>query len=186
MRENKGYFSFAFDSARVKYQVWPGPNKLFPNAGKPTDSSQTRGDLQTLAKRGKTDKLFLNAGKPSKCFQTRENLQTGPDVICGFSLLLVLYSAPRGFSLGTPVFPYPQKPTFPNSNPTLECTATFERVLWAPWCSVGKQIYIYIFFYCSQTRENQQTVSKRGKTYKLFPGKTFKLFLDEGKPTNCF
>jgi len=26
--------------------------------------------------------------------------------------LLVLYSAPRGFSPGTPVFPSPQKPTF--------------------------------------------------------------------------
>ena len=31
----------------------------------------------------------------------------GPDVICGLSLLLVLYSAPRGFSPGTPVFPSP-------------------------------------------------------------------------------
>jgi len=29
------------------------------------------------------------------------------------SLLLVLFSAPRGFSPGTPVFPSPQKPTFP-------------------------------------------------------------------------
>ena len=29
----------------------------------------------------------------------------GPGVICGLSLLLVLYSAPRGFSPGTPVFP---------------------------------------------------------------------------------
>ena len=32
-------------------------------------------------------------------------------VICGLSLLLVLFSAPRGFSPGTPVFPSPQKPT---------------------------------------------------------------------------
>ena len=38
------------------------------------------------------------------------------DAICGLSLLLVLFSAPRGFSQGTPVFPSPQKPTFPNSN----------------------------------------------------------------------
>ena len=37
-------------------------------------------------------------------------------VICGLSLLLVLVLAPRGFSPGTPVFPSPQKPTFPNSN----------------------------------------------------------------------
>ena len=29
----------------------------------------------------------------------------GPGVICGLSLLLALYSAPRGFSPGTPVFP---------------------------------------------------------------------------------
>ena len=33
----------------------------------------------------------------------------GPGVICGLSLLLVLYSAPRGFSSGTPVFPSHQK-----------------------------------------------------------------------------
>ena len=36
----------------------------------------------------------------------------GPGVICGLSLLLVLFSARRGFSPGTPVFPSPQKPTF--------------------------------------------------------------------------
>ena len=53
----------------------------------------------------------------------------GPGVICGLSLLLVLYSAPRGFSPGTLVFPSPQKPTFLNSNSILECTATFKRVL---------------------------------------------------------
>ena len=38
-------------------------------------------------------------------------------VIYGFSLLLVLVLAPRGFSpCSTLVFPSPQKPTFPNSN----------------------------------------------------------------------
>ena len=48
--------------------------------------------------------------------------QFGPGLIpglgvkCGLSLLLVLVPAPRGFSPGTPVFPSPQKPTFPNSN----------------------------------------------------------------------
>ena len=42
----------------------------------------------------------------------------GVDAICGLSLLLVLSFAPRGFSPGTPVFPSPQKPTFPNSNST--------------------------------------------------------------------
>ena len=32
-------------------------------------------------------------------------------VICGFSFL-VLFSVPSGFSSGTPVFPFPQKPIF--------------------------------------------------------------------------
>ena len=40
----------------------------------------------------------------------------GLGVICELSLLLVLVFAPLGFSPGTSVFPYPQKPTFPNSN----------------------------------------------------------------------
>ena len=53
----------------------------------------------------------------------------GPGVICGLSLLLVLYSAPRGFSAGTPVFPSPKKPTFTNSNSILECTDISEQVL---------------------------------------------------------
>ena len=39
-----------------------------------------------------------------------------PSVICGLSLLLVLYSALRGFSPGTPVFPSPQRSAFLNSN----------------------------------------------------------------------
>ena len=39
----------------------------------------------------------------------------GLGVTCGLSLLLVLVLVPRGFSLGTPVFPYPQKRTLPNS-----------------------------------------------------------------------
>ena len=42
----------------------------------------------------------------------------GVNAICGLSLLLVLSFAPRGFYPGTPVFPSPQKPTFPNSNST--------------------------------------------------------------------
>jgi len=42
----------------------------------------------------------------------------GVDAICGLSLSLVLYLAPRGFSSGTPGYPSPQKPTFPNSNLT--------------------------------------------------------------------
>jgi len=38
------------------------------------------------------------------------------DAIYGLSLFLGLFSAPSDFSPGTPLFPSPQKPTFPNSN----------------------------------------------------------------------
>ena len=48
-------------------------------------------------------------------------------VICELSLCLVLFSAPTGFSQGTPIFPSPQKPTFPNSNLILEFTRTCTR-----------------------------------------------------------
>ena len=48
-------------------------------------------------------------------------------VICGLSLL-VLYSALRGFSQGTQVFPYLQKPTFDlRIVKNLNCKAFFVR-----------------------------------------------------------
>ena len=46
-----------------------------------------------------------------KAYLTLTSQQCGPgwnpgvDAICGLSVLLVLSIAPRGFSLGTPVFP---------------------------------------------------------------------------------
>ena len=45
------------------------------------------------------------------------------------TLLLVLFSAPSGFSPGTPVFPSPQKPTLLNSN-SIRNARTFNT--WAP------------------------------------------------------
>ena len=45
--------------------------------------------------------------------QCSPGLNPGVDAICGLSLLLVLSLAPRGFSLGTPLFSSPQKPTLP-------------------------------------------------------------------------
>ena len=53
----------------------------------------------------------------------------GPSGICGLSLLLVLLLASRGFSPGTPVFPFPQKPTFPNSNSIWNCQALYHEPL---------------------------------------------------------
>ena len=39
------------------------------------------------------------------------------------------FSAPRGFSTSTPVFPSPQKPTFPNSNSIWNCQALYHEPL---------------------------------------------------------
>ena len=68
---------------------------------------------------------------------TQASHQCGPGsipglgVICGpVSLLLVLVLAPRGFSPGTPVFPSPQKPTFPNSNSIWIIVKHFIMSLW--------------------------------------------------------
>ena len=67
----------------------------------------------------------------------------GVDAICGLSLLLVLSLAPRGFSPGTPVFPSPQKPTFPNSNSTRN--QVDEEPLCG--CATSKSLFIYLLFY---------------------------------------
>ena len=63
------------------------------------------------------------------------------DTICGLSLLLVLSFTPRGFSPGTPVFPSPQKSTFPNSN------STRNQVDKEPLCgcATSKSLFIYLF-----------------------------------------
>ena len=67
----------------------------------------------------------------------------GVDALCGLSLLLVHSLAPRGFSPGTPVFPSPQKPTFPNSN------STRNQVDEEPLCGCAtcKSLFIYLFIY---------------------------------------
>ena len=66
----------------------------------------------------------------------------GVDAIWGLSLLFVLSFAPRGFSPGTPVFPSPQKPTFPNSN------STRNQVDEEPLCGSAtcKSLSIYYLF----------------------------------------
>ena len=70
----------------------------------------------------------------------------GVDAICGLSLLLVLSFAPRGFSPGTPVFPSPQKPTFPNSNSTRN--QVDEEPLCG--CATSTSLFIYLFIYYNQ------------------------------------
>ena len=62
---------------------------------------------------GATDGAVVRALASHQC---GPDSNPGVDAICGLSVLLVFSFAPRGFSPGTPVFPCPQKPTFPNSN----------------------------------------------------------------------
>ena len=68
-----------------------------------------------------------------------------PGVKCGFSVLLVLVLAPRGFPPGTPVFPSPQKPTFLNSNSIRNARPLLQRapeIIGASWVTNS----IYVFF----------------------------------------
>ena len=67
----------------------------------------------------------------------------GVNTICGLSLLLVLFLAPRGFPQGRTVFPFPRKPALPNSNSIWNAWTRFNEFLRTPKCSVGKQITNY-------------------------------------------
>ena len=74
---------------------------------------------KALASRGSPGNLFFI----KNIFNMREQewqsaclASMWPGIEFVFGLFLVLYLAPRGFSPGTPVFPYPQKPIVPNSN----------------------------------------------------------------------
>ena len=78
----------------------------------------------------------------------------GLGVICGLSLLLVLVLAPRGFSPGTPVFPSPQKTTFPNSNSIWNPRATGLSVVRLLSVTLVKQSwFIYYFYFIKSNRE---------------------------------
>ena len=78
--------------------------------------------------------------KPLSSHQCGPGSNPGVDAICGLSLLLVLSLAPRGFSPGTPVFPSPQKLTFPNSNSTRN--QVDKEALCG--CATFKSLFIYL------------------------------------------
>ena len=63
-----------------------------------------------------------------------------------FSLLL------REVSPGIPVFPSPQKPTFPNSHSIWNARTRLNEFIWTPKCFVGKQAIYIFFFYTSLIR----------------------------------
>ena len=95
--------------------------------------------LPSLA-RGARDGVVVRALASHHCCP---GSNPGVDAICGLSLLLVLCFSPRGFSLGTPVFPSPEKPTFSNSN------STRNQVDEEPLsrCATSKSLFIYLFIY---------------------------------------
>ena len=72
----------------------------------------------------------------------------GPGVICGLSLLLVLFFAPRDFSQGTPVFPSPQKPF------TTQCLKT------SFICWIVEFVFLAVLF----TNVNTNLMSHTGST----------------------
>ena len=79
----------------------------------------------------------------------------GIDAICGLSLLLVLSFAPRGFSPGTPVFPSPQKPTFPNYNST-RCRNQEDE---EPLCGCATSKTLFILFYLFKKLNAKKIIS---------------------------
>ena len=78
------------------------------------------------------------------CTRLPSGSTPGVHAICGLSLLLVLSLAPRGFSLGTPVFPSPYKPTLSNSNLIWNAGT---RPSYELLCFVSKQAIFYTIFY---------------------------------------
>ena len=67
----------------------------------------------------------------------------GPDIICGLSLLLVLYSAVK-FFFGHSSFSLSSKTQhFQLPIRSWNAWASLHKFLWAPWCLEGKQITYY-------------------------------------------
>ena len=83
---------------------------------------------------------------PPGTYQCGPDSNPGVDAICGLSLLLILSFALRGFSLITPVFPSPQKPTFPNSNST-RTQARWRTILWMCYFQIITSFFLFLFIY---------------------------------------
>ena len=70
----------------------------------------------------------------------------GVDVMCGLSLLLVLFFALRGFSPGTPVFPLLKSQKFHELQIPIRLGIRPDK---QPFCGcvTSKSLFIYLFFY---------------------------------------
>ena len=95
--------------------------------------------VSLLQGNGTRDDAVVRALAPHQC---GPGPNPGIKTMCGLTLVIVLSFAPKGFSPGTPVFPSPQKPTFPNSNHTRN------QVHKEPLCGcvTSKSLFIYLLF----------------------------------------
>ena len=85
----------------------------------------------------------------------------GVDAICELSLLLVLSFATRGFSPGSPVFPSPQKITFPNSTSTRNQVEEELLCGYATCKSLLIYLFIYLFIYNTPNTSSERGVAER-------------------------
>ena len=79
-------------------------------------------------------------------------------LVCGLSLLLVLFLAARGFSPVTLAFASPQKPTLPNSNSIWNAQTRlneFKELLSASWVNKFQFFLIFTMITCKETQYHQ-------------------------------
>ena len=86
--------------------------------------------------------------------------------MCGLSLLLVLFSSPRGFSLGTPVSPSPQKATLLNSNS--RATGLSVVKITPLWKKVAFFVTIFVPLFLIPLKRRNKTKNKTNKGCKGF------------------
>ena len=124
-----------------------------------SDPDRLNGSLVPGRPRGARDGAVVRALASDQC---GPGSNPGVDAICGLNLLLVPSFAPRGFSPGTPVFPCPQKPSFPISNSTRN--QVDEEPLCG--CATSKSLFTYLFIHlfiscdvtCQACWENSRSV----------------------------
>ena len=127
--------------------------KTYQNHGEQRSLTRAYHYHITFVARLSSRKAFINRrlGCGGAVVRALASHQCGPesypdiDAICGLSLLLVLSLVMRGFFPGTPVFPSPQEPTFPNYNSTRN--QVYEEPLCG--CATSKSLFIYLLTYGS-------------------------------------
>ena len=123
----------------------------------------------------RTTRSLIRGARDSAVMRALASHQCGPGTnpavhaIYGLNLLLVLSFASRGFSPSTPVFPSPQKPTFPTIRSGIHghVSASSYELLSAPWVNI-QQITI-----CSKFTITMEMQVSSLPTRHLVPPKLF-------------